>query len=61
MKKKLVKISLKDLRDWVLNYEVLYDWWQCSELSLNKFVRQNKKQLVAVVSRAIGQKLTMGV
>lgn len=40
-----------DISQWIDNDEGLYDWWRGSKMSKTKFIKENRKELVACITK----------
>ena len=43
-------------RDWVENDEGLYRWWKSYRMPLTKFIRENRKEVDAVIENITSNK-----
>lgn len=43
----------KEREQWIQNDEGLYNWWRSSRLSMREFIRQNRAELTAAISKAL--------
>ncbi len=50
------KITNEDRRLWILNDEGLYNWQIGSKLPLQKFIKENKTEIDAVINNVLSGK-----
>jgi hypothetical protein len=50
------KLTIEDMRLWVLNDEGLYRWWQQERGDIRAFIRRNREEIEAGINRVLNQK-----
>ena len=45
----------EERRLWVLNDEGLYNWYRSSRLSVQKFIKENRKEITEAINRVLNR------
>lgn len=45
----------EERRQWVLNDEGLYRWWQSSRIGLYRFIRENREEIDTAIDGALNR------
>ena len=48
-----MKIDYNEMRLWILNDEGLYNWWKGTRQPISTFIKENSKELRAIIRGAI--------
>jgi hypothetical protein len=48
-----MKITIRDIEQWIDNDEGLYNWFRGSRLSKREFIKQNKEELKACIDNVL--------
>jgi hypothetical protein len=49
----IVKLTAKDIGQWIDNDEGLYVWWKRSKLNKTMFIRENREELERCIGRVL--------